>query len=66
VSSRFSDAHNSKTPFEPDRSALHNRPLGTATISEGNLVQIAGFLSAVRPQGNESVNCAGQTAPIFT
>jgi hypothetical protein len=60
VSSRFSDAHLAKTSFEPDRSALQNRPLGTATISEGDLVQLAAFLIEVRPQGNESTNCAGQ------
>ena len=60
VSSRFSDAHLTKTAFEPDRSALQQRPLGPGTISEGDLVQLAVVIIEVRPQGNESVNCAGQ------
>lgn len=59
VDVRFTDAHLSKTSFHPDRGALMNRTIAGMTIGEGNLVQFSGFLLAVRPQGNESVNCAG-------
>lgn len=60
VNSRFADAHTTKTTFHPDRQALMNRPTSGGTVSEGDLVQIAAYLTAVRPEGNESVNCADQ------
>ena len=59
VSASFADAHSHKTTFSPDRSALHNLGLGTGTISEGDLVQLSGFVNAVRPEQGETVNCAG-------
>ena len=59
VNSRFADAHLTKTPFHPDRQALMNRPTSNATVSEGELVQIAAYLTAVRPEKGESVNCGG-------
>jgi len=59
VSASFADAHTSKTSFHPDRSALRSLALGAGTINEGDLVQVAGFVNAVRPEGGESVNCAG-------
>jgi len=59
VSATSSDAHVHKTSFSPDRSALHNLGLGTGSISEGDLVQLVGFVNAVRPEKGETVNCAG-------
>jgi hypothetical protein len=59
VSTSFADAHTSKTAFTPDRSALQSLGLGTGSVSEGDLVQLVGFVNAVRPEGAESVNCAG-------
>jgi hypothetical protein len=59
VNSRFTDAHTSKTQFHPDRQALMNRPSGHATVSEGELVQVAAYLNAVHPEKQESVNCGG-------
>jgi len=60
VNSRFTDAHDHKTEFHPDRHALSNLPTNAGNLSEGDLVQLAGYLTAVRSQGPESVNCAGQ------
>jgi hypothetical protein len=59
VNSRYADAHLAKTQFHPDRHALMNRPTVNATVSEGDLVQIAAYLTAVRPEKGESVNCGG-------
>ena len=59
VDAKFADAHHTKTTFHPNRDGLANLPVNGATLSEGRLVQIAAYLNAVRPQGNESVNCAG-------
>jgi hypothetical protein len=59
VNSRFADANVSKTQFHPDRQALMHRPTSSAVVSEGDLVQIAAYLTAVRPEKGESVNCGG-------
>jgi hypothetical protein len=59
VNSRFADAHLTKTQFHPDRHALMNRPTSNATVSEGDLVQIAAWLTVARPEKGESVNCGG-------
>lgn len=59
VNSRFADAHDTKTPFHPTRQALTQRPTSSGTVSEGDLVQVAAYITAVRGEGNESVNCAG-------
>ncbi|MGH7690287.1 MAG: hypothetical protein ACREN3_11840 [Gemmatimonadaceae bacterium] len=60
VDTKYTDAHHTKTSFHPTRDGLKDLPLNGTTVSEGQLVQIAAYLNAVRPQGNESVNCAGQ------
>jgi len=59
VNSRFADAHTTKTQFHGNRLDLMNRPTPDATVSEGDLVQLAAYLTDVRAQGAESVNCAG-------
>ena len=59
VDTRFADAHHTKTTFHPTRDALRGLSFGGDTVSEGRLVQVAAYLNGVRPQGNESVNCAG-------
>lgn len=59
INSRFADAHHTKTAFQPSRDALLNRPMSSGTVSEGDLVQIAAYLTAVRQEGAESVSCAG-------
>jgi hypothetical protein len=59
VNSRFADAHTAKTQFHPDRQALINRPTSYGSVSEGELVQIAAYLTAVHREQAESVNCGG-------
>jgi uncharacterized protein YraI len=59
INTAFANARSTKTSFAPDRQALQHLAKTAGTVSEGDLVQIAAFIMAVRPQGNESVNCAG-------
>lgn len=59
VDTKFADAHHTKTTFHPTRDGLTALPVDGDTLSEGRLVEIAAYLDAVHPQGNESVNCAG-------
>jgi hypothetical protein len=60
INTTFADAHHTKTLFHPSRNGLKNLPFDGTTVSEGQLVQLAGYLVAVRAEGKESVNCAGQ------
>ncbi len=59
VDTKFADAHHTKTTFHPNRDGLTRLSVNGDTLSEGRLVQLAAYLNGVRPQGNESVNCAG-------
>lgn len=59
IDSAFADAHTTVTDFAPNRNALRNLATVSSTVSEGDLVQMAVYIIEVRPQGNESVNCAG-------
>ncbi len=59
VDGKFADAHHTKTAFHPNRAGLAGLQVDGDTLSEGRLVQLAAWVNAVRPQGNESVNCAG-------
>lgn len=59
VNSRFADAHGTITRFHPDRHSLKDLPTPNGTVSEGDLVQLVAYVIAVKPEGPESVNCAG-------
>jgi hypothetical protein len=56
----FTNAAAHKTKFEPTRDALADLALPTGTVSEGALVQFAGFVIDAKDEHPESVNCAGQ------
>lgn len=60
INGAFTDAAKHKTKFEPTRDALRNLALTATTVSEGALVQFAGFVIDVKDEHPESVNCAGQ------
>jgi hypothetical protein len=55
----FGDAHSAKAKIEPNRDALHNLQTTSRAVSEGDLVQLMGFIVADTKQGAESVNCGG-------
>jgi hypothetical protein len=60
VNRAFVDAAKHKTKFEPTRDALKSFTLSSESVSEGALVQFAGFVIVARNQQAESVNCAGE------
>jgi hypothetical protein len=55
----FGDAARIRTPFTPSRDALRNLQTTTGAVSEGDLVQLAGFVTEAHQEGLESVNCGG-------
>ena len=59
IDSAFNDASTTKTAFAPTRDALRDLTLSSGSIGEGDLVQLAAYVTIVRPQGPESVNCGG-------
>jgi len=60
TNTKFGNAATTKKHFSGDRSDLHGIATLSGTASEGDLVQLAAYIIEVRPQGPESVNCAGQ------
>ena len=59
INSAFADADVQKTTFEPSRNALRNLATTAGKVSEGDLVQLTGYLTVARDEGKESVNCGG-------
>jgi uncharacterized protein YgiM (DUF1202 family) len=57
VDSAFADATGTKTQFTPSRDGLKNLKTTTGTVSEGDLVQLAAFVTAAHQEAAESVNC---------
>jgi|SRR5579862_4499142 len=54
------DAVHHKVAFTPDRNALRNLQTASGTISEGDLVQLVGYVRFTTPGAiTEAVNCAG-------
>ena len=59
IDSAFNDASATKTAFAPTRDALRDLALTSGSIGEGDLVQLAAYVTIARPEGSESVNCGG-------
>jgi Bacterial SH3 domain len=55
----FADAAQTRTQFTPTRDALRNLHTTTGAVSEGDLVQLAAFVTAAHQEMAESVNCGG-------
>jgi hypothetical protein len=58
VNHAFADASTTKTAFTPNRDGLKGLATTSGSVSEGDLVQINGFLTVARAEGAEGVNCA--------
>jgi hypothetical protein len=66
VNGQFGNAAVAKTRFEPTRNALTSLPIANGTVSEGDLVQLATYVTVARDEGAETVNCASADDTTFT